>query len=98
VATATRVFTKACDGGAAEACGHMAESLLKRDAPDVKRSASLFEKACNANDAHRCAELAALYELGLGVSMDPAIARKLRARACKMGYRPTCNEPAVAAH
>lgn len=91
-AGANRMFAKACDGGAVDACAHLAESLLKSESQDGKRSATLLEKACNANDARRCAELAALYEIGLGVSVDPERASSLRARACKLGYRTACPE------
>ena len=64
---------------------------------DEAKAASLFEKACDGEDAYGCAQLVGLYALGKGVPKDEGRALKLGALqreglAAGAGADPTAAE------
>jgi TPR repeat protein len=54
---------------------------------DLLQAARLYERACNANDACACVNLADLYLQGRGVKKDKKRGAALR----KKGYRSGCD-------
>lgn len=49
------------------------------------------EKLCNENAAESCFDLAALYEIGIGVEINPTESTQYFQRSCTLGYQPGCN-------
>jgi uncharacterized protein len=57
---------------------------------DLKRAASLYQKACDLGAMPDCLRVAEMYEGGLGVRKDPARVARLYARACEGGVTDAC--------
>ena len=59
-------------------------------------AATLYEKACTAQDAESCDRLAALYTCGKGIGRDARRAMELEARACELDDTSACGNVAMA--
>ncbi|MFL5351635.1 tetratricopeptide repeat protein [Archangium sp.] len=57
---------------------------------DVRRAASLYEKACQGGDAQGCNNLGVMYKQGTGVKKDKRRAAQLFKQACGGGYTEAC--------
>lgn len=59
-------------------------------AKDRKKACGLYEQACDLGELEGCDGLAACYVLGIDRPTDMAEADRLRRKACKKGYEPSC--------
>jgi TPR repeat protein len=81
---------KACEGGYAGACGNLGVLLSHCKSPKWRFANALFRRGCDGGDGISCWNLALSFEGGFGTTRDPAEARSLRERACKMGLQEAC--------
>lgn len=81
---AARLYRKACDGGIALACAHLAFMYSRGDGvgKDPSEVARLFRKACDAGNGKACTNLGVMYSNGEGVSKDNKEAARLFRKAC----------------
>lgn len=77
--------TEQCRLGHAGSCANLG-AILSPDASAL----GYFKKACDADNATGCFNLALSYEKGLGIAPDVALAAQLHARACDLGSGPAC--------
>jgi hypothetical protein len=59
---------------------------------DEARAATLFQRACDANNAEACATLGAVYESGEGVTKNKSRALTLYQKACRIGLKKACDD------
>ena len=83
-ARAVQFYQRACDLGSVPGCVDL--GVIYRDAKGVKvknptYAAQLFQRACDLSAA-ACASIASMYELGMGVAKDAALAKMLYQRSC----------------
>lgn len=86
-------LTARCDEGETAACVSLGRALLEPGPErDPERAASLFERACDADDRQGCAYLAWCHESGAGVEggKDGARAATLYERSCDAGFAYAC--------
>jgi TPR repeat protein len=85
-------FARACDGGHAYSCTHLAmHHLGGRGVPQsMARAVALLTRACDSGEGYACHNLADLARYGGTGAPDPARAAALRKKACAAGYEPAC--------
>jgi TPR repeat protein len=90
---AAAVYTKACDGGDADACSDLGLLFEQGNGvgEDGARATALFTRACDAGSPLGCANLGLLFEGGLGVAKDEAHAAALYTKACDAGNTSGCS-------
>ncbi len=90
---AAKLFEKACMGEDLQGCRELGLAYKKGEGvpADGGRAEETWEFACTSEDGPSCHHLAALLARGGGgVKRDPARARKLFRRACKLGHVRAC--------
>jgi hypothetical protein len=91
VKAADEAFTKACDKKSGGACRSLA---LRLDTADPKRI-PLLVKACDLDDGIGCMGLGAAYLHGnQGAPKNPAKAKEILQKACKLGQQSSCEKVA----
>ncbi|MEM6995301.1 MAG: tetratricopeptide repeat protein, partial [Myxococcota bacterium] len=90
VALAPDLF-EACERDATTCIG-VGDLLVGRraNAIDPARGARYYARACDADDAWACYELAVLHYLGLGVERDDRLSAELHGVACQAGVPQGC--------
>ena len=89
-ATATATFRASCAAGDQLGCANLAVLLVKSG--EVPAALPLLQRACHADEAGACVQLAVLYETGrVGDKKDPTRAGMLYQRACKKGHEDGCS-------
>ena len=77
---ARTLYQTACDNLDLYGCAGLAATLVS--GPDSVRMVALFRQACNGGEMRGCSGLGQLYELGLGVPTNDALAGELITQAC----------------
>ena len=93
VTAAAALYTKACDGGRAEACTSLAHMFWNGSgsvARDVPAATALFERGCAAKHDEACLFLALKYKAGDGVAEDAKKAQGFFWKACAAGHKGAC--------
>jgi uncharacterized protein len=87
------LFSKACDGGAADGCYVLALSYTEgRGArQDYTKANELFSVACDGRAAMGCVYLGHDYANGLGVRRNESQAKALYGQACDLGDQMGCD-------
>jgi TPR repeat protein len=85
---AAKLHQKACDGGEPAGCFALGNLFFAAD--KFERATELWKKACDASDSGACYNLAMATRDGTGVKKDEAAAKKLLAKACKLGEKAAC--------
>jgi TPR repeat protein len=94
VPPAPRVVS-ACERGDADACN--SEGLRAATPPfaNFPKAGRLYQRGCDLGSAPACANVANLYEAGVGFGfLDRPRAEMYYAKSCRMGYAPACDEQA----
>lgn len=85
---AQREWTRACNGGLAEAChwtGIAIDDLAAGDAEGEAEAAEWFLRACKAKEGRGCSMIGLKYEFGRGLPQDDPKARHYYALGCDLG-------------
>lgn len=97
LASAARLFQRACDQGHAPACNNLGLAYQRAEGvpQDYERAMTSFERACSGGFAEGCSNQGVLYEHGLGVAVNVGDARRLYSRACRRGSALGCSNLGV---
>lgn len=88
-----RSFNKGCCGGLSEECNMPGSACFNGQGArqDYSAAAEPCKKACQAQFAQSCYDLAVMHQAGCGIKADPALSQKLMKRACKLWHPQACN-------
>ena len=90
-ASSLPLLQRDCDAGHMPACRGLGASYLVAMPPDFAKAAQYSQRACDADDAMACANLAFMHELGQGFEIDAKKAQELFDRACLLGEASVCH-------
>jgi TPR repeat protein len=87
-------FDRACKGGSDRSCGMLGLAYVEGAAGyprDPPRGIELLRRACDKDGGgDACAQLAELYQEGIGTTRDVPAAASLYKKACKAGHGKAC--------
>lgn len=86
---------KACSFGNMDACYDLGVKYYRGNGElmpkDVMKSFYLFKETCDKGKVEGCNNLAVIYNNGInGVPKNLGLAKSLLQKACKQGYKPSC--------
>jgi hypothetical protein len=87
------LYDRSCKAGSDRSCGRLGLAYVEGVAGfprDPPKGLELMRRACDKDVADACAQLAELYEVGVGVSKDLGAARPLYQKACRGGFGKSC--------
>ncbi len=85
----------ACDGGNGDACNQAGLRTAGSRFRNFVKAGRLYLRGCNFGSAPACANVANLFEAGVGYGyQDVPRAEMYYAKSCRMGYPPACDEQA----
>jgi TPR repeat protein len=90
---ANALYDRSCKAGSDRSCGRLGLAYVEGAAGfprDPQRGVELMRKACDKDVPDTCAQLAELYEAGVGVTKDVATAKQLYQKACRGGFGKAC--------
>lgn len=89
IAHARNTLLTACEKGEASGCSHMGKLMVKNDKNPIDRASgqTMLERACEANDADACFELAELVPTSERPAQETL---ELYVKACVAGHEPAC--------
>ncbi len=93
-AKAVEFYRRSCDGGVPNGCRHLGLSYEhgRGLTKDEAKAVEFYRTACELGGAHGCLLLGRMHRAGRGgLAVDPAKARELNDRACRMGVPSACN-------
>jgi len=88
-------YIKACNLANGSACQRSAMMIYDKLITVPTPNATMFRlesNSCELNYKTGCADLAYLYENGMGVAKDKKKAKKYYKKACKLGHKSSCNK------
>ena len=91
---ALSLITRACDGGAKQACDQLGAMYEDGSAGvrDYDKARAAYLKACDSNDFFGCIHLGQMYDWGNGVTVDDDLALTYYIKACNGGEMQGCSE------
>jgi uncharacterized protein len=87
------LYDRSCKAGSDRSCGRLGLAYVEGAggfARDPARGLELMRRACDKDVADTCAQLAELYEAGVGVPKDIGAAKQLYQKACRGGFGKAC--------
>jgi TPR repeat protein len=94
------LYDRSCKAGSDRSCGRLGLAYVEGAGGfprDPAHGLDLLRRACDKDVADSCAQLAELYEVGLGVPKDLSAARPLFQKACRSGMGKACVKLATSA-
>ncbi len=85
---AVKFFKSACANGVVDACIKTGKIYYNKG---DKKATSFFTTACGWGSPEGCNIIGFLTEIGFGTKKNKMIASKLYLKACKLGYKISCN-------
>jgi hypothetical protein len=89
---AMKVRMQICQLGDGKACVEQAARFMDgRGVPkDVARAVAIVTEGCSRNLPEPCGVLAFMHHRGQGMAPDPAKAKRMYQKACRLGLEPAC--------